>query len=125
MSRRARPHRATLLHYVAANGIETDRQRTPPNAPDVVRLLVSAGAEVDALAAFYGGGPAQTTLCLAVSSGHPNEVGVAGELVHALEPGTIHRGARYHPDRRDAPALCCPSPALPAATGGPREGRRR
>src|SRR5262249_12417329 len=32
------PHRSTLLHYVAANGVEGYRQRTPPNAVDVAKL---------------------------------------------------------------------------------------
>ncbi len=43
-------HRATLLHYVAANGVEGYRQRTPPNAVAVAKTLLTAGAEVDALA---------------------------------------------------------------------------
>ena len=47
-------HRATLLHYVAANGVEGYRQRTPKNAVDVAGMLLQAGAEVDALADMYG-----------------------------------------------------------------------
>src|SRR5262245_46033333 len=43
-------HRATLLHYVAANGVESFRQKTPPNAVDIARVLLEAGAEPDALA---------------------------------------------------------------------------
>lgn len=31
-TRSRRPHRATLLHYVAANGVEEERQKTPANA---------------------------------------------------------------------------------------------
>ena len=46
-------HRATLLHYVAANGVEGYRQRTPPNAVDIARRLLDAGAEADALADMY------------------------------------------------------------------------
>ncbi len=41
-------HRATLLHYVAANGVEGYRQKTPHNAVDVAKTLLEAGAEVDA-----------------------------------------------------------------------------
>jgi len=37
-------HRATLLHYVAANGVEDARQRSPRNAAEVARLLLDAGA---------------------------------------------------------------------------------
>src|SRR5271163_1935294 len=42
-------HRATLLHYVAANGVEQYRQKTPPNAVEIARALLQAGAEPDAL----------------------------------------------------------------------------
>ena len=58
-ARSARRHRATLLHYVAANG-------------------------VDALADTYGGGVAQTTLNLLVSSAHPAHAG------HHMPGGTGH-----------------------------------
>ena len=47
-------HRATLLHYVAANGVEQYRQKTPPNAVEIARALLQAGAEPDALADMYG-----------------------------------------------------------------------
>ncbi len=77
-------HRATLLHYVAANGVEIIRQRSPANAAAIARALLAAGAEVDALADTYGGGPDNTTLCLLVSSAHPAEAGVQVELVHVL-----------------------------------------
>src|ERR1044071_6832104 len=43
-------HRATLLHYVAANGVEGHRQQTPANAVEIAKCLLKAGAEVDALA---------------------------------------------------------------------------
>src|SRR4030095_11282441 len=39
-------HRATLLHYVGANGVEGYRQRTPPNAVEIATMLLRAGAEV-------------------------------------------------------------------------------
>ena len=32
-------HRATLLHYLAANGVEGLRQRSPANAAEIARLL--------------------------------------------------------------------------------------
>jgi ankyrin repeat protein len=81
-ARSARAHRATLLHYVAANGVE--RQRTPPNAVEVARLLLEAGAEVDASANTYSGGNAQTTMNLLVSSVHPASAGLQEELVELL-----------------------------------------
>jgi len=75
-------HRATLLHYVAANGVEGYRQKTPPNAVDIARVLLEAGAEPDALADMYG--TACTTLSLLVSSSHPKQAGVQVPLVEAL-----------------------------------------
>ena len=77
-------HHATLLHYVAANGVEDFRQLTPPNAVEIARRLLDAGAEVDALADTYGGGPEQTTMNLLVSSTHPAEMGVQSALVDVL-----------------------------------------
>lgn len=56
------PHQATLLHYISANGVEDEFQRSPGNACDIATILLDAGAEVDALAECYGGGPAQTPL---------------------------------------------------------------
>jgi hypothetical protein len=34
-----REHQATLLHYVAANGVEDFRQKTPPNAVEVLERV--------------------------------------------------------------------------------------
>jgi ankyrin repeat protein len=83
-ARSKRVHRAMLLHYVAANGVEDFRQKTPPNAVAVARLLLEAGAEVDALANTYGGGTAQTTMNLLVSSTHPADAGLHGPLIETL-----------------------------------------
>ncbi|MBI3491766.1 MAG: ankyrin repeat domain-containing protein [Acidobacteria bacterium] len=75
-------HRATLLHYVAANGVEGYRQRTPTNAVAVAKMLLEAGAEVDALADLYGG--RHTTMSMLVSSCHPANAGVQVALVDTL-----------------------------------------
>lgn len=75
-------HRATLLHYVAANGVEGYRQRTPQNAVAVATLLLEAGSEVDAVADLYGG--ECTTMSLLVSSCHPANAGVQAALVDTL-----------------------------------------
>jgi hypothetical protein len=75
-------HRATLLHYVAANGIEGYRQKTPPNAVEIARALLLAGAESDALADMYG--VECTTMTMLVSSGHPAEAGLQVSLVELL-----------------------------------------
>lgn len=83
-ARSERVHRATLLHYVAANGVEDFRQRTPPNAVTVARLLLERGADVDALASSYGADRYQTTMNLLVSSTHPASAGVQSLLVETL-----------------------------------------
>lgn len=83
-TRSARVHRVTLLHYVAANGVEDWRQKTPPNAVAIATRLLDAGAEVDALAETYGGGNAQTTMNLLVSSVHPHAAGLQSALVDVL-----------------------------------------
>ncbi|HYR30107.1 MAG TPA: ankyrin repeat domain-containing protein, partial [Thermoanaerobaculia bacterium] len=80
--RSERPHRATLLHYVAANGVEDERQITPPNAVAIARILLDAGAEVDAENDAYGGHC--TTMGLLVSSVHPARAGVQVALVDTL-----------------------------------------
>ena len=76
-------HRATLLHYLGANGVETHRQRTPLNAVEIARLLIERGAGVGAYAEMYGCG--QTTLALVRTSAHPKAAGVAGPLVALLQ----------------------------------------
>jgi ankyrin repeat protein len=80
--RSARPHRATLLHYIGANGVEDERQKTPPNAVEIARMLLDAGAEVDAAAEMYGGG--STTLGLVASSCHPARAGLQPALIETL-----------------------------------------
>lgn len=81
-ARSARSHRATLLHYVAANGVEDERQQTPPTAVEIARLLLDAGAEVDALADACG--ERCTTLSLLVSSVHPAAAGLQVALAETL-----------------------------------------
>jgi len=83
-ARSDRVHRATLLHYVAANGFEDFRQRTPPNAVAITRTLLEAGAAVDAAAETYGGGAFQTTMNVLVSSAHPAAAGLQSALVETL-----------------------------------------
>src|SRR5688572_9649491 len=87
-ARSTREHRATLLHYVAANGVENYRQKTPKNAVEIAETLLRAGAEVDAEADVYGGGA--TTLGLAATSAHPRQTGVQKDLIDVL----LKHGAR-------------------------------
>jgi ankyrin repeat protein len=75
-------HRATLLHYVAANGVEGYRQKTPANAVAVAKMLLSAGAGPDALASMYGGQHA--TMSMLVSSSPPAQAGLQVALVDTL-----------------------------------------
>src|SRR6266571_5897846 len=81
-ARSASPHRATLLHYVAANGIESELQRQVPNSDEIAAALLDAGADVDAECDAYGG--QCMTLDLLVSSDHPYEAGVTGKVVTLL-----------------------------------------
>lgn len=75
-------HRSTLLHYVAANGVEGYRQKTPENAVEIAKILLEHGADPDSLAVLYGG--ECTTMSLLVSSAHPANAGLQSELVDTL-----------------------------------------
>jgi hypothetical protein len=77
----ARRHRSTLLHYVAANGVEEFRQRTPPKIVEIARLLLDAGAEVDAPNDEHGRG---TALGLVATSAHARQAGVQIALMELL-----------------------------------------
>ncbi len=81
-ARSTREHRATLLHYVSANGVEGYRQRTPGNIVQTAKLLLDSGAEVDAEADVYGGGA--TTLYLTATGIHPERANVQEELMELL-----------------------------------------
>jgi len=85
--RSSRDHRSTLLHYVSANGVEDFRQRTPTNIVAITRLLLDAGADVNAESDAYGGH--SMTLGLAATSVHPEVAGVQIELMELL----LARGA--------------------------------
>jgi hypothetical protein len=75
-------HCATLLIYLAANGVETWRQVVPSNVVKVAELLISAGADKRATASVYGG--QFDALALAETSAHPHKAGVAKELSAVL-----------------------------------------
>lgn len=92
-ARSEREHRATLLHYVSANGVEGYRQKTPKNIVRITEMLLEAGAEVDAEANVYGGGC--TTLGLVATSAHPRAAGVQNPLMQLL----LDHGAQMeHPN---------------------------
>ncbi len=87
-ARSVRRHHATLLHYIGANGVEGFRQKTPPNAVELTKFLLAAGAEVDATAGMYGGG--STTLGLVATSIHPWLAGLQNAILDVL----LAHGAR-------------------------------
>jgi hypothetical protein len=75
------PHHATLLHYIADNGV-VSLGSYPGNAVEIVDLLLAAGADVNATADFYGGGA--TTLGLVATSIHPARARVQISLLERL-----------------------------------------
>jgi hypothetical protein len=87
-ARSTRDHRSTLLHYVSANGVEDFRQKTPRNIVAITKLLLAAGADVNAESDAYGG--RSTTLGLTATSYHPEVAGVQLPLLELL----IEQGAR-------------------------------
>jgi ankyrin repeat protein len=89
-ARSTREHSATLLHYVGANGVEGWRQKTPKNAVTVAKVLLRAGAEVDAdldyrsLRKIYPERTGSTTLGMVATSVHPAAAGVQIALLKIL-----------------------------------------
>lgn len=81
-ARSTRAHGAPLIHYVAANGLENFRQKTPANIAAITKTLLRAGAEVDATTREYGA--PSTALGLAATSYHPAKVGIQLELLQTL-----------------------------------------
>lgn len=108
-ARSQRAHRATLLHYCAANGTEASRQRTPANAPAIARLLLKRGADPNATCAIYDEG--DTTLYLLLTSAFPAEAGLDGELVREL----ARAGANITTARDRSPMLEAIQNARPRA----------
>lgn len=106
-ARSTRRHHATLLHYVAANGVEGARQKTPANVLDIAAALLDAGADPDALADMYD--QRCTTLSMLVSSSPPAAAGLQLPLAQLL----VDRGARVV-----GPGTGWPSALLTALTFG-------
>jgi ankyrin repeat protein len=118
--RSSRAHEAPLLHYVAANGVEDYRQLSPKNAVEIARVLLDAGAGVDATSHAYGGG--STALGLVATSTPPRRAGVQIPLIHLLlERGGAIDGVRPGASIvRDALANGCPEAARALADRGAR-----
>ena len=81
-------HRATLLHYVGSNGVETYRQVVPLNLAEVTQVLINAGADVNATAEIYGGG--STALMLLLTSSHPAEANVTDLVAKVLNEASAY-----------------------------------
>ena len=118
--RSTRAHRAPLLHFVAANGVEDYRQISPANAVDVARVLLDAGAEVDAETHVYGGG--STALNLVATSTPPRIAGVQIPLIDVLlERGASIDGVKPGDSTvRAALANNCPEAAVALVERGAR-----
>lgn len=76
-------HRATLLHYIAGNGVELWRQQVPANLPAMTRLLLARGADREATMCVYGG--EYTAGELLATSVHPYRAGVGEETLQLLQ----------------------------------------
>jgi hypothetical protein len=76
------PHRATLLHYATANGVETYRQVVPSNLAEMTITLLDHGADVNATAHAYGA--ELRPIGLLLSSAHPRDAGVIDEAERIL-----------------------------------------
>lgn len=87
-ARSTRAHGAPLIHYVASNGIEDFRQKTPANIVEITKMLLRAGADVDAATNEYGA--PSTALGLAATSCHP---AIAGNQLALLQT-LIDAGAK-------------------------------
>ena len=94
-ARSSRPHRCTLLHYLAANGVEGERQRTSANAVAVIDLLLAAGSDPNASCYTYRGGPGETVAGLLVGSAPPKEARLTLPMLAALARGGVRLDAVY------------------------------
>ena len=77
------PHQATLLHYCASNGIETERQVVPNNLLELVDLLLDLGSDKQSTMKVYNG--SYTAHDLASTSAHPQGAGLTTALCKKLK----------------------------------------
>jgi hypothetical protein len=75
-------HRAGLIHYLAANGVEMHHQVVPANAPELLSLLLERGADADQPHQIYGG--RHDLRALIETSAHPAAAGVREALLDLL-----------------------------------------
>jgi len=75
-------HRAGLIHYVGANGVELWRQQVPANLPEMLQLLLDHGADPQQEHNIYQGQGNVRTLI--ETSAHPKDAGLSEELLQVL-----------------------------------------
>ena len=75
-------HKATLLHYVASNGVEMWRQQVPLNLLEMVQIILEKGADKNDLMHVYKG--QFTAFSLFTSSAHPIDSGIQWDEVACL-----------------------------------------
>ncbi|MEL6717594.1 MAG: ankyrin repeat domain-containing protein, partial [Bacteroidota bacterium] len=75
-------HAATLLHYVASNGVELWRQKVPFNLVEITEYLLACGADRQAKMKVYGG--QFDTLSLLQTSEHPKQFGLLDQMEDLL-----------------------------------------
>lgn len=112
-ARSTREHRATLLHYVSANGVEGYRQKSPQNAAAITRILLDAGADVDATTDVYEG--KCTALGLVATSAPPAAAGVQRDVIDVLLEYGASMDRRGSVGRRDLLVRGCLANGQPAA----------
>lgn len=76
-------HRAGLIHYIAANGVELWRQVVPENLVEITQMLLRQGADAEQTHNIYNGN--ETLLALIETSAHPQEAGIAKELMAVIK----------------------------------------
>lgn len=77
-------HKAGLIHYIAANGVELWRQVVPANLPEITKMLLDKGADPQMKHHIYRGNGDLAGLI--ETSTHPREAGITTKLlalVHA------------------------------------------
>ena len=104
-ARSTREHGATLLHYTSANGVEGYRQKTPKNIVEITKMLLDAGADVDAACHVYGSDC--TTLGLTATSIHPANAGTMDELLQLLLDRGAHMDSQGSAGRAHSLVFAC------------------
>ena len=93
-ARSVRPHRCALMNYIGVNGFEGERQKSPENAVEIIKVLLEHGCDPNVLCYTYRGGPGENTLGLLLSSGVVSSPAQQLAMTRALVKGgaTISKG---------------------------------